>query len=288
MKEPLLERHHFKTFLVLAALGVALTTVGVSSPYRVTRLQRVGLTLTSPLARVGSGLARLTGDAWRGVSSLGGLHESLGAARTEIRDLRVRLDALADTEAENRRLQELLHLREALPHRAVPARIIHQQTAPDRVLVIDRGSVDGLREDLPVVSPGGVVGKVLAVTRNASKVQCFTDPEAGAAVLVGPERRQAQAVVRDAEGGRLRLRHLELMAAVEPGDEVRTSGLDQVYPKGWLLGTVDEVVEVPGFEPEVWIRPAVDLRRVEEVLVLVPGEPAPEPQSRRARQGEGP
>jgi rod shape-determining protein MreC len=286
VKEPLLERHHFKTFLVLAVLGLALATVGVNSPYRVTRLQRVGLTLTSPLARAGSGLAQLAGDAWRGVTSLGGLHEALGASRTEVRDLRVRLEALAEVEAENRRLRELLELRDSLEQLSVPARIVHQQTAPDRVLVLDRGSAHGLSEDLPVVAPGGVVGKVLAVTRNSAKVQCFTDPEAGAAVLVGSERRQAQAVVRDAEGGRLRLRHLELMAEVVPGDEVRTSGLDQVYPKGWLLGTVDQVNDVEGFDPDVWVRPAVDLATLEEVLVLVPSRPGAEPESRQARREE--
>ena len=285
MKEPLLERHHFKTFLVLVVLGVVLTTVGVNSPDRVTRLQRFGLSLTSPLARLGSGTAGLAGDAWDGVTSLFSLHESLGAARTEVRDLRVRLDGLAEVEAENLRLRELLDLRDSLGHRAVPARIIHQETAPDRVLVLDRGSVHGLREDLPVIAPGGVVGKILAVTRTSAKVQCLSDPDAGAAVLVGSDRRQAQAVVRDVVDGNLRLRHLELLADVHEGDEVRTSGLDQVYPKGWLVGTVAAVNEIAGFDPDVHVKPAVDLGTLEEVLVLVPDEPAPEPESRSARGG---
>lgn len=289
MKEAFLERHHFATFLVLVALGVGLATVGVNSPSRVTGLQRLGLSLTSPLARVGSGLASLAGDAWSGFRSLGGLHEELESTRTENRDLRVRLDALREAEQENQRLRRLLRLDDALDHLAVPARIIHRQTAPDRVLMIDRGSADGLREDLAVIAPGGVVGKVLAVTRNSAKVQCVNDPEAAAAVLVGPQRRQADAIVRDVVGdGLMRLRHLELLAQVSPGDAVVTSGLDQIYPKGRLVGRVEQVIAVPGFEPEVRVRLAVDFGKLEEVLVLLPDEPKRPVEARTADVGTGP
>lgn len=286
MKDAFLERHHFATFLVLVALGIVLATVGINSPYRVTRLQSIGLTLTSPLARVGSGLATLAADAWGGLSSLGGLHEELSATRTENRDLRVRLDALREAEQENRRLRRLLRLDDGLPSSSVPARIIHRQSAPDRVLMLDRGSADGLRADLPVIAPGGVVGKVLAVTRTSAKVQCISDPNAGAAVLVGEERRQADAIVRDVGGdGLLRLRHLELLAEVQVGDSVVTSGLDQVFPKGYLIGTVEEVIRVAGFEDDVRVRPAVDLETLEEVLVLLPDRPRPPVEARAAAGG---
>jgi len=281
VKEPFLERHHVATFLVLVGLGVGLATASVNSPYRVTRLQRIGLALTSPLARAGSGIAGLLGDAWAGLGSLGGIHEELEATRTENRDLRVRLDGLREAEKESARLRGLLRLENELEYLAVPARIIHRQAAPDRVLMIDRGTADGLRVDLAVIAPGGVVGKVLAVDRRSAKVQCVSDPEAGAAVLVGEGRRQADAIVRDIVGdGLLRLRHLELLADVRAGDAVVTSGLDQIYPKGWLLGTVEEVVEQKGFEPEVHVRPAVDLGTLEEVLVLLPKQP------RRALEAE--
>lgn len=289
MKDAFLERHHLATFLVLVALGVVLATVGVNSPYRVTRLQTIGLTLTSPLARVGSGLATLCGDAWRGLSSLGGLHEELAATRTENRDLRVRLDATRETEQENTRLRRLLRLDDGQSSFAVPARIIHRQAAPDRVLVIDRGSDHGLRADLPVIAQGGVVGKVLVVTRTSAKVQSISDPDAGVAVLVGEERRQADAIIRDAGGdGLLSLRHLKLLAEVSSGDRVVTSGLDQVYPKGHLVGTVEEVIRVQGLEDDVRVRPAVDLETLEEVLVLLPGEPRPPIEARTAAGGRAP
>ncbi len=287
MKQAFLERHHLATFLVLVALGVGLATASVNSPYRVTRLQQIGLALTSPLARVGSGLAGLAADAWGGLGSLGRIHEELEATRTENRDLRVRLDGLREGEKENARLRGLLRLEDELEYLAVPARIIHRQAAPDRVLMIDRGSADGLRVDLAVIAPGGVVGKVLAVDRRSAKVQCVSDPEAGAAVLVGEDRRQADAIVRDIVGdGLLRLRHLELLADVRPGDAVVTSGLDQIYPKGWLLGTVEEVVVPKGFDPEVRVRLAVELETLEEVLVLLPGQPRQLPEA-EATGGEG-
>jgi rod shape-determining protein MreC len=288
VKQSFVERHHFAAFVALVAAGIGLATVGVGSPGRVGRLQSLGLALTSPLARLGDGLGGLAADAWGGLASLGAVHEELAASRTEIRDLRLRLDGLREVEEENVRLRRLLRLEDGLRHRSVPARIIHRQSAPDRVLVIDRGADDGLRPDLAVVAPGGVVGKVLAVTASSAKVQCVNDPDAGVAVLVGDERRQAHAIVRDVVGGLLRLRHLELMATVAPGDRVVTSGLDQVHPKGWLVGTVEEVVEVPGFEPDVRVRPAVDFSRLEEVLVLVPEEPVLRPESRAASRGLGP
>lgn len=274
-RESWLETHHFATFLVLVAAGIALTTVGIRSPYRLTPLEKAGLTVTSPFARSGAAFSRSVSDAWAGLSSLGEAHDELVAARREIRDLRVAVDRLEELSAENDRLRRLLGLKARVPRDGVPALVIHRLQAPDQVLVINKGTGDGVTEDLSVVAPGGVVGKVLSATRHAAKVQCLTDPDAGLAVLVGAQRQQVDAVVRDTQDGLMRLRHFELLARFEPGDAVVTSGLDQVHPKGLRVGTVEHVVERGGAVREVLVRPAVEIGQVEEVLVLLPAERGP-------------
>jgi rod shape-determining protein MreC len=274
--ESLAERRHLVSFLVMVAAGLALATVGVKSPERLTPLERTGLSLTSPLSGVGAWLADAARSAWSGLSATREAHRELGAARTEIRDLRLLLGSRAELAAENARLRRILELREGVRWRSVPAFVVDRERSPDCVLVIDRGAEDGVRDDAPVVSPDGVVGKVVAVTARSAMVQCVADPDAGVAVLVGVGRDQADAVVTDASAGTCRLRYLDFMAEVRPGDVVVTSGRDRVYPKGLLVGTVVSVEAAVGVEGqrEVTVEPAVDFRRLEEVLVLLPDDAA--------------
>lgn len=277
--ESLLERRHVLVFLVLLAAGIALATAGVKSPAALRPAEAVGVAVTGPLSRLGSGVSGTAADGWEGLGATWTARRDLEAARTELRDLRVLVADRAELAAENERLRRLLDLSERVPMRSVPARVIARQPAPDCILLIDRGTASGVREDLPVISPEGVVGKVLAATANDAKVQCFTDPDAGLAVMIGEGRDQAHAVVKKGAGGTCRLQYLDALATVRPGDRVVTSGLDQIFPKGLLVGSVTFARTVEGAN-EVGVEPAVAFSRLEEVLVLVPGEQGAPPPGR--------
>jgi rod shape-determining protein MreC len=271
--EPFIERRHALVFVVLLASGVLLTTIGVKSPERLGPFEKVGMSITGPLARASHGIGSLLGDGWAGFASTWSAHRELGAALTEVRDLRLLLMDREALHAENERLRRLLGLAQQLPMRAIPAEVVDRTAAPDCVLLIDRGTDHGAHPDLPVISPDGVVGKVLSATATMAKVQCVIDPDAGVAVRVGDDGAKASAIVKDASGRTCRLRYLESVGEIVEGDRVVTSGLDQIYPRGLLLGRVIRVVR-SGPGQEVVVEPAVDFRRLDAVVVLRPDEEA--------------
>jgi rod shape-determining protein MreC len=137
--------------------------------------------------------------------------------------------------------------------------------------VINRGSDAGLRLDMPVITPAGLVGRVVWASAHAATVQLIVDKSAAAAVIVGTSR--AQGVVLGDREGMLRLDYLTAFAKVQQGDQVVTSGLDVVYQKGIVVGYVERV------GGPVIVRPAVDFSSLESVLIVV----APAPQTAPAR-----
>lgn len=264
-----LARRPVTTFVALAACGLVLATVSVRAPERVAGFRATGLAVTSAPAELGASAATLTRDLVRGLALQRRALSELAEARGELAEARVRLLDHEELAHENERLRELLALRERVEESSVAARVLRVELAPDRVLTIDHGSEDGVEVDQSVVAPGGVVGKVIAVARSVAQVQCVTDPNAGLAVLVGSGRRAVHAIVKDAQGESMRLRYLDPLAAVRVGDAVLTSGLDQVHPKGLPVGEVIDVGRETGIDREIVVVPAVDVREVEEVLVLV-------------------
>jgi rod shape-determining protein MreC len=118
-----------------------------------------------------------------------------------------------------------------------------------------------------VIAPNGVVGRVVVPSLHAAKVQLLIDRNAAAGVLV--ERSRAQGVVIGGGDERLRMEYVSEAADVVAGDVVMTAGIDGIFPKGFLLGHVETVEKNgPAFR-RIVVKPAVDFRAVEEVLVVV-------------------
>lgn len=270
-REPFLERHHVLTFLALAAVGVGLATLSVKQPESVQPLHDLGAVVTGPVVRLGASASGAADDAVTGMAEAFSAKARLDQARAEIDQLRLDLadrDLLA---AENEALRETVGLAASMPMATVAARVIYQQRSPDWILIIDRGAEAGIEEDQAVISPTGVVGKVLSVGNGVARIQGVLDGDAGVAVMIGDGRRQADAIVSDASAGRCRLTHVQLLSDIRPGDRVLTSGLDLVYPRGLLFGIVEEVKGIVGVQQEITVIPAVDFSRLEQVLVVIGG-----------------
>jgi len=189
------------------------------------------------------------------------LKRQLAAAQVAMQEQR----ALADRA---RGYQELLELRNRVSLATAAAEVIGAAASPDfRTLTIDKGRRDGLRPDMAVISPAGVVGRLVVPSARSAKVQLLVDRNAAAGVLV--ERTRAQGVVVGAGDDRLLMQYVSEAADVAVGDVVVTSGIDTIYPKGLVVGRV-EVVEKngPAFK-RIVIKPAVDFSRIEEVLVVL-------------------
>jgi rod shape-determining protein MreC len=182
---------------------------------------------------------------------------------------------LLEAEATNRRLQQLLDFRAELPNSAITATIIASSaTSWFQSCVLNKGSADGVRKGMAVVTPLGVVGKVVAVTGGTAKVLLLTDPNSGIDVLV--QRTRSRGIVSGSLESGTVLKYIKRSEDVQEGDRLVTSGLDNIFPKGLLVGTVIRVrKQNRGLFQSVEVWPAVQAARVEEVLVIgAPSEAA--------------
>ncbi len=212
-------------------------------------------------------------NVWEGYVALRQVKAENDRLAGEVAGLRVRLQqerALASSAEELRRL---LALRDVLPLRTTGAEVVGGSAVPDfRSITIGKGRNGGLRPDMAVMVPAGVVGRVVQAGARVSTVQLLIDSNAAAAATV--ERSRAQGIALGNGDGTLRLEYLSTTADVQQGDRVVTSGIDRVYPKGLTIGYVERVERRGPAYRSVIIRPAVDFSGLETVLVVIDA-PAP-------------
>jgi len=191
----------------------------------------------------------------------------------ELAALRMRLQEQHALALRGTRLELLLGLQRALPQRTLAADVIAgDASAWFRTVTINRGSRDGVRRDLAVIAPGGAVGRVVGgPTPHAARVQLLIDRNAGAGALI--ERSRAGGVVVG-DGTGLAMEFVSNLTEVRVGDVVVTSGLDGIFAKGIVIGTVREVEAGVGVYRRIAVTPAVDFSGLEEVLVVMDAPPA--------------
>src|SRR6266850_2334690 len=136
-----------------------------------------------------------------------------------------------------------------------------------RVLLVDRGSADGVRADMAVIAWGGAVGRVVGVERAFARVRLLSDPNSGASGVIVRSRTEGMVVGRG--GDPPELIYVPKYADVVVGDRVVTSGLDGVFPRGFGLGRVTVVGEPVGASKSIRVEPEVDDRAIEDVLILL-------------------
>jgi rod shape-determining protein MreC len=188
--------------------------------------------------------------------------------RKRIQTLEIEQQRLLEAEATNNRLKQLLDFRGHVSDKAVVASII-ANTASSwfHSCTLDKGSADGVRKGMAVVTPLGVVGQVVSVTPRTAKVLLLTDPNSGIDVLV--QRTRARGIVSGSlESGTI-LKYVKRSEDIQEGDRLLTSGTDGVFPKGMLVGIVIKVVKQHiGLFQFVEVLPAVQSARVEDVLIV--------------------
>ena len=189
------------------------------------------------------------------------LKQELASAKIELQEQR----ALADR---SREFERLLELRDHTNLSTAAAEIIAVSATPDfRTLTIDKGTRDGLRPDMAVIAPEGVVGRIVVPSARAAKVQLLIDRNAAAGAIV--ERSRAQGVVIGTDDDRLRMEYVADVADVAVGDGVMTSGIDGIFPKGFIIGRIEAIEKSGGGYKRITVKPAVDFSRLEAILVVM-------------------
>ena len=256
--------------LVLAAailLHVALISAQVNTASGLPVLQVVTFGSFSELQRGTMSLIDGVRGIWTGYIALQQVQQENTALKQELQTVQVRLQQERAEAQRTDNLRQLLELRERANLDTVAAEVIAGAASPDfKTITIDKGSSDSLETDMAVISPAGVVGRIILPSRRASKVQLLIDRNAAAGALI--ERTRVQGVVVGTGDGLLHMQYVPGTADVKTGDLVVTSGIDGIFPKGFVIGTIDHADRGAGAYHEIVIRPAVDFSRLEEVLIV--------------------
>jgi len=272
MTELLLARRRVAVFLALFLFVVVLLTAQFRSPDQ-RAIGPLGTVVLAALLPIQAGMVRIAESAesvWEQFTEIGRLRVENARLRAQV-DVRSReAAALREQAASARRLERLLALREQVAYRSLAARVITRD--PSRwftTLTVDRGGRDGVTRNSPVVTPDGVVGRVIEVTPTASRVLLIADSRSALGVLIQSSRDAG--VVEGRGSGTLHLKYLSRAAVVKRGDMVVTSGLGGVFPRGLVVGRITSVTREEGaLLQEAEVEPAAALGRLEEVLILLP------------------
>lgn len=252
---------------VALLLHVVLISAQVNTASGLPVLQMVTFGAFSEVQRGTMALIDGVRGLWSGYVALQRVEEENLALKQELQTLQIRLQQERAEAQRTDNLRQLLELRERAQLDTTAAEVIAGPASPEfQTVTIDKGSSDGLATDMAVISPAGVVGRVILPSGRAAKVQLLIDLNAAAGALI--ERTRVQGVVVGAGSGMLKLRYVPDTADVKTGDLVVTSGIDGIYPKGFVIGTIDQVAGSVGEYHEINVRPAVDFSRLEEVLVV--------------------
>jgi rod shape-determining protein MreC len=260
----------------LALLGFVLVAQLLLLAVQIKREQQVRLIrvwaveMVTPLGRTAAWIGDAVGGSWNGYIALRHLRAENEQLQNEIDQLKLRDAELQGRAAEADRLGGLLGFRDA--HTEVPmlaARVIGASPdAGSHVVFLSRGSRDGIRRDMGVITPEGVVGKIIAVFPDTSQVLVLNDKESGVGALLANTRTQSP--VRGTGDPALSMEYISNDVKVDPGETVLTSGQDRIFPKDLPVGTV--MAAVPDKHSpfqQVTIKPAAHLDQLEEVLVLL-------------------
>jgi rod shape-determining protein MreC len=201
-------------------------------------------------------------------NTLAGFKAENERLRARIQALEAEKQRLLEAEATNLRLKQLLDFRNQLSGKPIVASIIaNSANSWFQSCVLNKGSANGIRRGMAVVTPVGVVGKVVSVTPRTAKVLLLTDPNSGIDVLV--QRTRARGIVSGSLENGTVLKYVKRSEDIQEGDRLITSGMDGVFPKGMLVGTVIKVRKQHlGLFQFVEVLPAVQSSRVEDVLVV--------------------
>jgi rod shape-determining protein MreC len=227
-------------------------------------------------------------NGWGNYVGLRGARAENETLKHQLAELEVRLQEQRALAARTERLQELLDLKTQTSLPTVAAEIIAGNPNPGILSVtVNRGSDDGVQADMAVISPKGIVGRVIGrPASHAARVQLLIDATAAAAAMI--ERSRSGGIVVGVEGDPpLQFQLVSNLADVVVGDIVVTSGVDGVYPKGFPIGRVEKSERGSGLYRQISVRPAVDFSGLENVLiVLVPAHAAARPEPPAASERE--
>ncbi len=270
----------FKNVLVLVAILLAQTIglavqvrrpveAGAPDSSKVTLLRYWAVSIVTPFERFFHGIGYNVRHGWSNYIDLRHTRQQNHDLQEEIARLRLEQAAFAEDAMQGHRLQALMDFQQHYVATTVAAQVIGTSGNDlSRVIYIDKGAKDGLKTDQAVITPDGIVGKLRDVFPHTSQVLLINDQTSGAGVLLATTR--IRAILRGSTTGQILINNLTPDERIKSGEQVLSSGGDQVYPRGLPVGTIESIKIDPEHQPYtlIQVRPAANLNQLEEVLVI--------------------
>ena len=187
----------------------------------------------------------------------------------EVRRLRTEIVTLKEKDLENKRLKEILTLKSKLDYPTLVAQIIGEDASGlFRTVLINKGTTDGVFPDMAVTVPEGIVGKIVRSSGTMAQVAMITDPSMSVDCRV--ERTRDRGLLTGSYSYSCVLQYLNKEVKLKKGDLVVTSGLDGIFPKGMVAGTIDSIRSSEhGLFVEAIVTPDAKISELEEVVVIL-------------------
>src|SRR5271163_1424528 len=262
-------RHRPLSLLAIVVLvQVLLLAFQIKRENNVRLVRYWAVELMTPLERAGTWTFSHVGGVWGGYVGLRNTRAENERLRSELDKLRLRTGELESRSAEAQRLSTLLNFHDAHPEAPMlAAQVIGASADPtSHTLFINRGERDRLRRNMGVITPDGVVGKIVEVFPSTAQVLLINDKDSGVGALLADTR--THGVIKGSGSTDARLDYVVNDEKVHPGEILLTSGEDRIFPKGLLIGSVTNASPGNPFQV-IRIEPAARLDRLEDVLILL-------------------
>ncbi len=263
----------YKNLVVLAAILFAQLiglAVQVKRPTQngETRLIRVwAIASVTPFEKGVVHTQKWLRDKWAGYVWLRNVHRENEELRGELERMKLEQARLTEDANMARRIQTLLGFKEQYIESTIAAQVIGTSgSEQSRVLYIDKGLEDGIKPDMAVITPTGIVGKIVQVSSGSAQVLPINDQLSGVGAALKDSR--LQGILKGAANGTTTLQYIMSDEPVKPGETVITSGGDRIFPKGLEIGTVASIEPGKDLFLNIRVIPSARLDHLEEVLVI--------------------
>jgi rod shape-determining protein MreC len=257
-------------FAQIIGLATQVRVGGQGAQSGAPRLIRVwAVSMISPFQKLATNTGGGISYLWHDYIDLRGVRRENDELQRTIQQMRLEQTRIQQDAEQGRRLQTLLGFKEQFIAKTVAAQVIGSSgTDLARVVYIDRGATSGIQPGMAVITPDGVVGKISRADRGTAQVLLISDPQSGAGVLL--ERLRINGILKGSNAGHPEVLNVMADEKIEVGDRIVTTGGDRVFPKGLTVGTVESFSPDRERDPflSIKVRPAVNLGRLEEVLVI--------------------
>jgi rod shape-determining protein MreC len=262
-------RYRTPLLLVLTLLLVfSILSLSLKRSPALRKVQEVVVSMTAPGLEGLEYVGRSVKQLWQGYFYLVGVRQQNAVLQRQLEEYKQREVRFQEAQEALTRLEVLLDLKRQVALPVIGARVIaYDPSLWSRSAIINQGKAQGVKEGLPVLAPQGIVGRIVTVYPEYSKVMLIVDRKSGADAMV--QRTRIRGMLKGKGGNRCSLEFVPKSADVKVGDLVLASGLVGLYPKGLVFGKVTEANKKnPGVFQEIEVTPNVDLSTLEEVLVV--------------------